>query len=171
MPPILDLWTAAQPLIHDLPVKGSLRSPNAHSRSEGVVVTSTIAVEDSCIDAFNKLKISRHVTTVLYRLNDGLNTLALDFEGNLTHDELLKALPSDPRFVAHELCFADQDGSRREAIVLIHWSPQGTSPEQEAAYSACYSALKNHLDGVDISVEAASRSDLAYDRLVLIART
>ncbi|MFE2991957.1 cofilin family protein [Streptomyces sp. NPDC059262] len=134
-------------------------------------MTSAISVEDSCIDAFKKLKISRHVTTVLYRLNDSLDTLTLDFEGNLTHDELLKALPSDPRFVAHELCFADQDGSRREAIVLISWSPQGTSPEQEAAHAACYSALRNHLDGVDVSVEASSRSDLTYDRLVLIART
>ncbi|MFD7202803.1 hypothetical protein [Streptomyces sp. NPDC059893] len=77
-------------------------------------MTSAISVEDRCIEAFNELKkTSRHITTVLYRLNDSLDTLILDLAGNLTHDELLKALPSDPRLVAYELHFADRDGSRR----------------------------------------------------------
>ncbi|MER5960285.1 hypothetical protein [Streptomyces sp. NPDC001893] len=62
-------------------------------------MTSAISVEDRCIDAFSELKTSRRITTVLYRLNDNLDTLILDFEGNLTHDELLKgpALRSTPR--------------------------------------------------------------------------
>ncbi|MFB8000508.1 hypothetical protein ACFC4G_48250 [Streptomyces sp. NPDC056002] len=134
-------------------------------------MTSAISVEDRCIDAFNELKTSRHITTVLYRLNDNLDTLLLDFEGNLTHDELLKALPSDPRLVAYELHFADRDGSRRAAIVLISWSPQGISPEQGAAHAAVYVTLRNQLDGVDLSIEAMSRPDLEYDRLVRAART
>ncbi|MFE2993197.1 hypothetical protein [Streptomyces sp. NPDC059262] len=54
-------------------------------------MTSAISVEDRCIDAFNELKSNRHITTVLYRLNDKQDTLILDYEGNLTHDELLKA--------------------------------------------------------------------------------
>ncbi|MFI8794347.1 hypothetical protein [Streptomyces sp. NPDC055105] len=134
-------------------------------------MTSAISVEDRCIDAFNELKTSRHITTVLYRLNDNLDTLIVDFEGNLTHDELLKALPSDPRLVVYELHFADRDGSRRAVIVLISWSPQGTSPEQMAAHAAVYAALRNQLDGIDLSIEAMSRSDLEYDRLVRAART
>ncbi|MER7198967.1 MULTISPECIES: hypothetical protein [unclassified Streptomyces] len=134
-------------------------------------MTSAISVEDRCIDAFNELKTSRHITTVLYRLNDKLDTLILDFEGNLTHDELLKALPSDPRLVAYELCFADRDGRRREAIVLISWSPQSVSPEQGAAHTAVYVALRNQLDGVDLFVEAMSQTDLEYNRLVRAART
>lgn len=97
-------------------------------------MTTAISVEDRCIDAFNNLRRSRrHHLTVLYRLNDSLDTLTLDFEGNLTHDELLKVLPSDPRVVAYGLHFADRDGSRKEAIVLISWSPQGTSSEQQTA--------------------------------------
>ncbi|WP_326772758.1 hypothetical protein [Streptomyces sp. NBC_01445] len=134
-------------------------------------MTSAISVEDRCIDAFNKLKTSRHITTVLYRLNDSLDTLILDFEGSLTHDELLKALPSDPRLVAYELPFADRDGSRREATVLISWSPQGISPEQMSAYAAVYVALRNQLGGVDLSIDAMSRSDLEYNRLVRAARS
>ncbi|MFE6755566.1 cofilin family protein [Streptomyces sp. NPDC057684] len=136
-----------------------------------VLVTSAISVEDRCIDAFNELKRSRHITTVLYRLNDSLDTLTLDFEGSLTHEELLKALPSDPRFVAYELSFADRDGTRRGAIALISWCPKGTSPEQEAAHAAGYAALRNQLDGIDLFVEATSQSDLEYHQLLLTART
>ncbi|MET7543612.1 cofilin family protein [Streptomyces sp. NPDC055059] len=134
-------------------------------------MTSAISVEDRCIDAFNELKTSRHITTVLYRLNDNLDTLIVDFEGNLTHDELLKALPSDPRLVAYELHFADRDGSRRAAIVLISWSPPGISPEQGAAHAAVFVALRNQLAGVDLSIEAMTRSDLEYDQLVRATRT
>ncbi|MFD7781479.1 cofilin family protein [Streptomyces sp. NPDC059753] len=133
-------------------------------------MTSAIAVEDRCLDAFNNLKRSRHVTTVLYRLNDSLDTLTVDFEGNLTHDELLKFLPPAPRFVAYELCFADRDGSRKEVIVLISWSPRGSSAEQGTAQAACYAALRNQLDGIDLSIEAASQSDLEYNHLAQAAR-
>ncbi|UDM05479.1 cofilin family protein [Streptomyces longhuiensis] len=133
-------------------------------------MTSAISVEDRCIDAFNNLKRSRHVTTVLYRLNDNLDTLTLDFEGNLTHDELLKTLPSDPRFVAYELCFADRDGSRKEAILLISWTPRGTSAEQGTAQATCYATLRNQLDGVNLFIEAATESDLEYNHLVHVAR-
>ncbi|MFE5053298.1 cofilin family protein [Streptomyces sp. NPDC056637] len=134
-------------------------------------MTSAISVEDRCIDAFNDLKSNRHVTTVLCRLNDNLDTLILEFEGNLTHDELLKSLPSDPRLVAYDLHFADRGGSRREAIVLISWSPQGISPEQGAAHAAVYVALRNQLGGIDLFVEAMRQSDLEYNRLVRAART
>ncbi|MER7205275.1 MULTISPECIES: cofilin family protein [unclassified Streptomyces] len=133
-------------------------------------MTSAISVEDRCIDAFNELKCNRHITTVLYRLNDSLDTLILDYEGNLTHDELLKSLPSDPRLVAYELCFADRDGSRRAAIVLISWSPQGISSERMAAHAAVYVALRNQLGGIDLFVEAMRQSDLEYNRLVRAAR-
>ncbi|MFB8272895.1 cofilin family protein [Streptomyces sp. NPDC055955] len=134
-------------------------------------MTSAISVEDRCIDAFDDLKRSRHITTVLYRLNDSLDTLTLDFAGNLTHDELLNVLPSDPRLVVYELCFADRSGNRQEAIVLIAWSPQDISPEQGTAQAACYAALRSQFEGIDISLEATSRSDLEYNHLVRVAQS
>jgi cofilin len=51
-------------------------------------------VDDSCISAFQELKSRRDISTVIYRLSDSLETVIPDFEGNLTHDELLKALPA-----------------------------------------------------------------------------
>ncbi|MFB7418257.1 hypothetical protein ACFC1L_26970 [Streptomyces sp. NPDC056210] len=60
--------------------------------------------------------------------------------------------------------------SRKEAILLISWSPRSTSAEQGAAQAACYAALRNQLDGVDLFIEAASQSDLEYHHLVQAAR-
>ncbi|MFD7776973.1 hypothetical protein [Streptomyces sp. NPDC059753] len=54
--------------------------------------------------------------------------------------------------------------SRKEAILLISWSPRSTSAEQGAAQAACYAALSNQLDGVDLFIEAE------YHHLVQAAR-
>ncbi len=90
-------------------------------------------MEDSCIKAFHELKSKRNVNTVIYRLSDNLETVVPDFKGNLTHDELLKALPAaETRFVVYDLVFATADGTRKEKIVLISWCPESVKVEQRS---------------------------------------
>jgi cofilin len=124
-------------------------------------------VDDSCVGAFQELKSRRDINTVIFRLSDSLETVIPDFEGNLTHDELLKALPADePRYVVHDLLFATADGTRQEKIVLISWCPAGTRVEERNAHSSGYSTLRTLLDGVQVSVQATHLSDMEYEALV-----
>ncbi|MFE2707194.1 actin-binding ADF family protein [Streptomyces mirabilis] len=126
-----------------------------------------IPVDDSCISAFQELKSRRDINTVIYRLSDNLETVVPDFEGNLTHDELLKALPADePRYVVYDLLFATADGARQEKVMLISWCPAGTKAEERSAHSSGYSTLRNLLDGVQFYVEATGPSDVEYEALV-----
>jgi cofilin len=124
-------------------------------------------VEDSCLSAFQELKSKREINTVIYRLSDNLETVILDFKGNLTHDELLESLPAaEPRFVVYDLVFATSDGSRREMIVMISWSPETTEIKQRMVHSSSYDTLRNMLDGVQVYVQATELSDVEYDALV-----
>ncbi|MFF2512040.1 actin-binding ADF family protein [Streptomyces sp. NPDC058086] len=126
-------------------------------------------VDDSCISAFQELKSRRDINTVIYRLSDNLETVIPDSKGNLTHDELLKALPAvESRYVVHDLLFATADGTRQEKIVLISWCPAGTGAgaEERIAHSSGYSTLRNLLDGVQVFVQATDLSDLEYKALV-----
>ncbi|WP_328886129.1 actin-binding ADF family protein [Streptomyces sp. NBC_00316] len=130
-------------------------------------MSSGIPVEDSCIEAFHELKSKRHVNTVIYRLSDNLETVVLDFKGNLTHDELLKALPAaETRFVVYDLVFATADGSRKDKLVLISWCPEGAEVEQRTAHSTTRNTLRNLLDGVQVYVQTTDLSDLGYEELV-----
>ncbi|MDX3771392.1 actin depolymerization factor/cofilin-like domain-containing protein [Streptomyces sp. NBC_01707] len=126
-----------------------------------------IPVEDSCIKAFHELKSKRNVNTVIYRLSDNLETVVPDFKGNLTHDELLKALPAaETRFVVYDLVFATADGTRKEKIVLISWCPESVKVEQKIAHSTTCSKVHNLLDGVQVYVQATDLTDVEYDELV-----
>lgn len=87
------------------------------------------AVDDRCISALWELKGKREVNTVICRLSDALDTCVVERQGNLTHDELLSALPAhEPRLVVHDLAFATADGARRNRILLISWLPRGITP-------------------------------------------
>ncbi|MFI2352984.1 actin-binding ADF family protein [Streptomyces sp. NPDC019443] len=127
-------------------------------------------VEDSCISAFQELKSEREINTVIYRLGDNLETVILDFKGNLTHDELLESLPAaEPRLVVYDLVFATSDGSRRQMIVMISWCPEATEIKQRMVHSSSYDTLRNMLDGVQVYVQATELSDVEYDALVFRA--
>ncbi|WP_152887862.1 hypothetical protein [Streptomyces adustus] len=132
-----------------------------------------IAVDDSCISAFWKLKSKRDINTVICRLNDLLDRCVVEHEGNLTHDELMLALPADePRLVIYDLPFAAGDGTRQNKILLISWLPQGAAPRHKAAYGHAHTALRDTLDGSQLlPVQSTSAPDLDYHRLASHART
>ncbi|MEU0033586.1 actin depolymerization factor/cofilin-like domain-containing protein [Streptomyces sp. NPDC006333] len=126
-----------------------------------------IPVDESCISAFQELKGRRDINTVIYRLSDDLTTVIFDAKGNLTHDELLKALPADePRYAVHDLLFASSDGARQEKTVLISWCPARTTAGEKTAHSSGYSSLRNLLEGVQVHVPATDLSDVEYRALV-----
>ncbi|MFD8418500.1 actin-binding ADF family protein [Streptomyces sp. NPDC059466] len=133
-------------------------------------MSGQIPVDDSCVSAFHELKGRRDVNTVIYRLNASLDTVILDFKGNLTHDELLKALPADePRYVVYDLLFASADGARQEKVLLISWCPARSTAEEKTAHSAGYDPLRNLLEGVQVYVPARDPSDVQYQALVSLA--
>ncbi|MFG2982275.1 actin-binding ADF family protein [Streptomyces sp. NPDC048258] len=130
-------------------------------------MSSGISVEESCVAAFRELTGNRDVNTVIYRLSDDLASVVPEFEGNLTHDELLEALPAgEPRLVAYELAFAAADGARRNEIVLISWSPEGTAAEQRTVLASGCQALRDALDRINLCVQATGLADVQYDELV-----
>ncbi|MFD9420522.1 hypothetical protein ACFWC9_38355 [Streptomyces goshikiensis] len=120
------------------------------------------------IDALKHLKGRREVNTVILRCAQTPSPLPLELKGNLTHDELLEALPPDAaRLVVHELAFATREGARRHETLLILWTPSG-SGEQEESCSVAYRTLKEFLTDVRIQLTASSPDQLDYQRLVAL---
>ncbi|MFF3723795.1 cofilin family protein [Streptomyces erythrochromogenes] len=130
---------------------------------------SAIGLSEGCLAAVQHLREQREVNTAVLRLADAGDLVVADLEGNLTHDELVQGLPSDePRLVVHELSFASPEGMRRNELVLILWMPP-PAEEQEEAYTAGYTALKEHLADVHVHLTARRADQLGYRRLVTLA--
>ncbi|MGW4510183.1 cofilin family protein [Streptomyces sp. NPDC004436] len=132
-------------------------------------VSSPIALSQGALAALHHLRERREINTVVLRCGESPDVLLPDLEGNLTHDELVRALPADePRLVLHSLCFATADGSRRIEPLLILWMPR-TAEEEEKTYTAGFAALKEYLGGVHVHLTARRASQLEYRRLVALA--
>ncbi|MEJ8646387.1 actin depolymerization factor/cofilin-like domain-containing protein [Streptomyces sp. MS1.HAVA.3] len=125
-----------------------------------------ITVDDSCLGALQELKSRREINTVVYRLDEPLTTVVVESKSNLTHEEMLEALPAnEPRFVLYDLHFAAADGARRRDLVMIFWIPDGALPAHKLAYSSAHRVLRDVLDGIQVDVRATTLSALAYDEL------
>ncbi|MEV6580896.1 cofilin family protein [Streptomyces sp. NPDC051582] len=132
-------------------------------------MTSPAGSLEGCLDALQRLKETREINTVILRHRDVPEGLVPEVEGNLTHDELLQALPAEEvRLVVHELAFASPEGTRRNERVLILWAPAAAAGQEEA-YSAGYAALKEFLTDVRVHLTVRQTDQLEYRRLVALA--
>lgn len=132
-------------------------------------MTSPTGLSEGSLEALHHLREKREINTVTLRYADVPGVLVPEVEGNLTHDELVQALPADePRLIVHELSFASPEGMRRNAQLLIFWMPPDAG-EQEETYTAGYSALKEFLADVHVHLTARRADQLEYRRLVALA--
>ncbi|MFC9585022.1 cofilin family protein [Streptomyces yangpuensis] len=133
-------------------------------------MSSPIGLSEDGLAAVRHLRELREINTVVLRRADSPDAaLVPELEGNLTHDELVQALPSDePRLVVHELSFASPQGTRRNELLLVFWMPP-TAGELEEAYAAGFSALKEQLSDIHVHLTARRADQLAYRRLVALA--
>ncbi|WP_405533739.1 cofilin family protein (plasmid) [Streptomyces avidinii] len=132
-------------------------------------MTSPIGLTAGCRDALHHLRQTREINTVVLRFAETPGVLAPELEGNLTHDELVSALPADQaRLVVHELSFATPQGARRHELLLVLWMP-ADAEAQEETYTAGYTFLKQHLPDVHVHLTARRQDQLEYRRLVALA--
>ncbi|MFC9585683.1 cofilin family protein [Streptomyces yangpuensis] len=128
-----------------------------------------IRLSEALLAALQHLRERREINTVTLRYSDAPAVLVPEAEANLTHEELVQALPVDePRLVLHELAFASPEGTRKHAQLLIFWMPPAAG-EQEDAYTAGFTALKEHLPDVHVHLTARRANQLEYRRLVALA--
>ncbi|MFG2623063.1 hypothetical protein ACGFXC_36180 [Streptomyces sp. NPDC048507] len=127
-----------------------------------------VAVDESCIAAFRDLRGKREVNAVVYLVTEGTDSdvLAVGEKGNLTYEELLRALPADkPRLALYDLPFATPDGTRHHRIVSICWIPAATDDGVKSAYRHAQTALAEAVDAEQMTVVATTPSELEYHHL------
>ncbi|MGW7329786.1 cofilin family protein [Streptomyces sp. NPDC054840] len=131
-------------------------------------MSGPIALTEDCHEALHHLRQTREINTVILRFRAG-GVLAPELESNLTHDELVSALPADQaRLILHELSFATPEGARRHEVLLVLWMPPDTEAQEEV-YTAGYALLKRCLPDVHVHLTARRPDQLQYRRLVALA--
>ncbi|MFE1546339.1 hypothetical protein [Streptomyces sp. NPDC058718] len=132
-----------------------------------------MSLSDGASEALWHMKETREINVVVLRRADRADLLVVEVEANLTHDELLRALPvQEPRLVVYELSFASREGARRHEQLLILWRPTAAGGDggQEDGYTAAYDSLKEFLGDVRVHLTAEDTDQLEYQTLVALVR-
>ncbi|MGW7099699.1 cofilin family protein [Streptomyces sp. NPDC054838] len=133
-------------------------------------MSSRVFLSAGAIEALRHMKETREINTVVLRRADVAGALVVEVEANLTHEELLQALPiGEPRLVVHELSFASREGARRHEQLLILWLPTAAGGGgQMESYAAAYASLKNCLGDARVHLTAEHTDQLEYRKLVAL---
>ncbi|MFD9520722.1 cofilin family protein [Streptomyces sp. NPDC059979] len=132
-------------------------------------MSTRIGLSPEGAGALQHVKDRRDVNTVIFRCTQTPRALVLEREGNLTHDELVQALPPDAaRLVVYELAFATPEGSRKHETLLILWMPSNADAQEEA-WTPAYETVKEVLPNVHVHLTARRPEHLEYRRLVALA--
>ncbi|MFJ9643604.1 cofilin family protein [Streptomyces sp. NPDC004244] len=132
-------------------------------------MSSPVGFSEGSLDAFQHMQDRREINTVILRYAAASDVLVAEVEGNLTHEELLGALPAnEPRLVVYELSFASPDGARKNEKMLIFWDPPGALGRKQP-YADGYAALLQLLDTAHVHLKATQTAQLEHARLVTLA--
>ncbi|MET9634962.1 hypothetical protein ABZY83_00805 [Streptomyces virginiae] len=130
-------------------------------------MNSRVSLSQGAIEAFRHMKETREINTVVLRRADLAGALVVEVEANLTHEELLQALPvAEPRLLVHELSFASREGARRHEQLLILWQPTAADGGQRDSYAAAYALLTGRLADARVHLTAERPEQLEYRKLV-----
>mmetsp|Transcript_31538 Transcript_31538/g.5696 ORF Transcript_31538/g.5696 Transcript_31538/m.5696 type:complete len:121 (+) Transcript_31538:81-443(+) len=84
-----------------------------------------------------------------------------------TYQDILPLLPPDePRFIAYDAHFKNDEGHDRNKLVFIHWSPETCPVPRKMIYATCKENFKRKLSGININLQAVDMGDLDYDDLL-----
>ncbi|MFG2985821.1 hypothetical protein ACGFYQ_31975 [Streptomyces sp. NPDC048258] len=132
-------------------------------------MSSRAFLSAGAIEALRHMKETREINTVVLRRADPAGALVVEVEANLTHEELLQALPDgEPRLVVHELSFASREGARRHEQLLILWQPTAAGGGETDNYAAAFASLKDCLADARVHLIAERTDQLEYRKLVAL---
>lgn len=141
-------------------------------------MSSGLAIDDSCIEAFTQLQRARKYKWAFFRPNDKKTEIVcesfcektkeeiqgLDEEGiyNVFLNEL--KLGNTCRWAVYDLMF-ESEGGKRNKVVFVSWCPQTAGIQavrERMVFAASEGALKNALGGVHVFVQATDDDEVSY---------
>ncbi|KAG0297275.1 cofilin [Dissophora globulifera] len=136
---------------------------------EGLLTSSSSGVQadQTCIDAFQLLKLGKKLKFIVYKLSDDQKHIVVEKQAESgTYDDFLSHLPgSDCRWAVYDFDYSTPDGERNK-IVFYSWAPEDAKIKSKMLYSSSKEALRKSLTGVGIEIQGTSADEVDYDTVM-----
>ncbi|KAJ1950667.1 cofilin [Linderina pennispora] len=130
-------------------------------------MSSGVAVNDSCLEAFTDLKLKHTSKYVVYKLNDQNTEIIVDKTSNeKEYDSFIADLPeTECRWAVYDLEY-DQGEGKRNKILFVAWSPDQAKIKNKMLYASSKDALRKKLVGVATDVQATDYDEVSYESVL-----
>ncbi|CAG9310155.1 unnamed protein product [Blepharisma stoltei] len=126
------------------------------------MVDANLNVDDACVVAYNRLKLTKDIKFVTYKV-EGQSNVIVERVGELesTYQDFVHSLPqNEPRFAVYDFDYTADDGITSKKIVFIHWSPDNSTVKNKMIYASSKENLKRRFAGIHREVQACSLAEV-----------
>lgn len=133
------------------------------------LLTSSVAVADEALTAFEQLKLGKKFKFIIFALNDKKTEIVVDEtsqEGD--YDAFLEKLPeNDCKYAIYDFEYDIGGGEgKRSKIVFFTWSPDTAPIRSKMVYASSKDALRRALNGVAADIQGTDFSEVAYESVL-----
>jgi cofilin len=130
---------------------------------------SGIKVSDECIPAWNEIKIGHKYRYIIFDFAKDLLTVVVEkkAESSATYDNFLDDLPPrDVRYAVYDYDFKADDGTDRNKLVFVVWSPDAAPVKRKMLIASTKQAVKSAFAGVSIELQATDDSEISEQAIL-----
>ena len=129
-----------------------------------------LTISDESIELFNKVKIERYYSYVLFGLSPDNSTLEFRGSGDRSYnfDSIASELPkADVAFVIYDFEYeTDEKPPRRTSkLILISWCPVSTPVRRKFALASGENQLKMSFTGIQKSFKLTEYEEVSFSSL------
>ncbi|KAH7927773.1 putative COF1-cofilin [Leucogyrophana mollusca] len=130
-------------------------------------MASGVAVNQQCLDEFQKLKLGKEYKYVVFTLNTSNTEVIVEKASTSTdYDEFLKDLPETGcRWAVYDFEFDLGEGKRKK-ICFFSWSPDDAKIKQKMLYASSKDALRKPLVGIALDIQGTDYSEVSYESVL-----
>lgn len=144
---------------------GSNQSVDCHSRQ----YLTSVAVNDSCLSAFNELKLGKAHKFVIFSINDAKTEIIVAKSSKSdSYDEFIGELPeNDCRYAVYDFEYDTASGEgKRSKIVFFIWSPDTAPVKSKMIYASSTDGFRRALNGISSEVQGTDFSEVAFETVL-----
>jgi len=129
---------------------------------------SGVAVDPSCSEAFQQLKLSKSAKFIIFKINDDKTSIVVSKQSNdADYDTFLAELPeNDCRYAVYDFEFSKGDEGKRNKICFYAWSPDTAPIKSKMVYASSKESIKRSFNGIGAEIQGTDYAEVSYDSVL-----
>ncbi|OAX34907.1 cofilin, partial [Rhizopogon vinicolor AM-OR11-026] len=125
---------------------------------------SGVVPAPECREAFTKLKMSKTLKYITFKINDKKTEIIVDKESSdANYETFLTDLPPHAcKWAVYDFEFTE-DGSPRNKLCFFSWSPDTAPIRAKMVHAASKDALRKTLDGIGADIQGTDSVEVSFE--------